>query len=446
MTTSVFNHKLPDGKFHKWNASLKPSGDPPQSLTDYYQNEDLEATCPRKPEHHFNRKALKRHFAFTSSSLMSCQKIVQQEIRVFDPSYKLSDIQCSSRADVHDISDLTHFTALNSFSQKHFLACQSGMAGLLITRFLGVKKFGVLKIKLNKKYTDLFAKYSHSAFSSEVLIGNRYFYGLPQIIRKDCAADLRRVVGATKIGCWELVSEADLTPEKISETDTMLTELYEKHIETLLADVNQFKLGKMAIGEIRNNCDYVKLLHTFWHYANQLMKIQSKIIPHLDCSDVKRIIAVTNICVMPAKFPKLFSYDIAHIMDSPLQHYAKFVKTTKQTLIRLANDGLTSAFLSFAAIEPNMVLDHMAPMVDSSLSGFTLKCQANYIPSRHTILGSLRIKYNSHIPTWKNMTYPIVYRSRDRFNPMYYPVQLQLEDLRTGQPENTKMKLVNKKR
>ena len=323
MTTSVINHKLADGKFHKWNVRLKTSGAPPQSLTDYYQNEDLEAVCLRNPSHAFNRKALKRHFAFTSSSLVSSQKIVEQEIRMFDPNYKISQIQCSSRQDVHDISNVTHFTSLNSFSQKHFLACQSGMAGLLITRLLGVKKFGVLKIKLNKKYTDLFAKYSHSAFSSEILIGNRYFYGLPAIIMKDHRAD-PRVVGATKIGCWELLSEADLRPEKISETDTMLTELYDKHIETLLAAVNQFRLGKMSIGEIRNNCDYVKLLHTFWHYANQLMKIQSKIIPHLDCSDVKRIIAVTNICVMSAKFPKLFSYEIAHIMDNPIQNYAKF--------------------------------------------------------------------------------------------------------------------------
>jgi len=445
MATRVFFYNLPDGKSHKWNVRLNTLGDPPQLLKDYYQNEDLEAANPGKLGHRFLTKALKRHFAFTSSSLMSSQKIIQQEIRMFDPSYKITEIQCSSRKDVHDISGQTHLTSLNSFSQKHFLASQSGMAGLLITRFLGVRKFGLLQLKLNKKQTDLFAKYSHSTFSTEVLIGNRYFYGLPQIINKDYMTD-PIVVGSKKIGCHEILSDADLTPEKINETETMLYELYLKHIDSLIADINQFKLGKLSIGKIRNNSNYVKLLQTFWHYANQLMKIQSKIIGNCDCSVAKRIIAVTNICVISVKVPKLFLYDVAHIMDNTSQSYAKLLKTTKQTLIRLANDGLTSAFLSFAAIEPNLVLDDLAPVLETSLVGFTLKCDANHIPSRHNLLGSLRIKYNSHIPTWKNLTYPILYRYRDRYNPMYYPIQLQLEDLRTGQPENKKKYLINKKR
>jgi hypothetical protein len=70
----------------------------------------------------------------------------------------------------------------------------------------------------------------------------------------------------------------------------------------------------------------------------------------------------------------------------------------KNTLIRLANDGLTSAFLSFAAIEPGMVTPELAPAHGKTHQTLTLKSCANHIPSRDPLYGALRIQHRAHIP------------------------------------------------
>jgi hypothetical protein len=96
--------------------------------------------------------------------------------------------------------------------------------------------------------------------------------------------------------------------------------------------------------------------------------------------------------------PQLYNYDIVHLFDSASQGYAKFVKTARHTLVRLSNDGLTAAFLSFAAIEPRMLTAEMAPKHGMKYLTTSMTSCANHIPSRHPLFGELRVKYREHIP------------------------------------------------
>jgi len=88
----------------------------------------------------------------------------------------------------------------------------------------------------------------------------------------------------------------------------------------------------------------------------------------------------------------------------------KYIKATKESWSRLANDGSTATFLAFAAIEPEMVTTDYAPTIGcaSAYQTLSLKSCANYIPSRHPVFGGLCLKHRDHIP-----------RTADVLNTMY---------------------------
>jgi hypothetical protein len=116
------------------------------------------------------------------------------------------------------------------------------------------------------------------------------------------------------------------------------------------------------------------------------------------------------------------------------------VKTTKETYIRLTNDGLTAAFLAFAAVEPNMISEIASPVISERLMGFDLKSHANFISKRDPIFGPLRVMFDKHISKSKDS---IIFRSRDRYEGTYYPIRLQLEDIRARRDQRKKLMRVN---
>jgi hypothetical protein len=442
-THSTYNHTLNDSRIHSWNVRTKNSNGSNKVIEEYYLNEEMAAPNVGKPRNAVLRKAFGRHTAVTASSLYSCRKILQREICQVHPNFRMVNEQNTSSAQVHDVSSLTHFTDLTSFKQKHLLAGQSGMVGLLIARLLRVKEQGICHIWTNKQASEMIARYSHSEFSTEILVGNRYLYRLPQLI--SCDYSDKYVVGSTSNGCKETIPLDCNTPEKIKETHSLLLDLYRRHIDSLCSAVNLFKVGKVSLDEIRTNPEFVQLLSVFWRYNNQLMAIQSNILPSDYQCELKRIFAVSDICSISAQVPRLISYDIAHIFDNPRQSFAIFLKTTKETFIRLSNDGLTSAFLTFAAIEPKMISNDFNPTHSTKYVGFDLVCHANHIPSKHVTFGSLRIQYARHIPIWKNTNKRAIYRSIDQYQPKYYPVQVQIDDIRAGRCQTKKSMRVNKR-
>jgi hypothetical protein len=106
--------------------------------------------------------------------------------------------------------------------------------------------------------------------------------------------------------------------------------------------------------------------------------------------------------------------------------------------LRLCNDGLSSALLTFAAIEPRMVTTEMVPKLGLNyLACGDVSSAANHIQSRDPVFGSLLAKHRHHIPT-ANQLYPKnrnqLLRVSRSVKMTYTPVQDTLDSIRTGRP------------
>ena len=438
-TSGVLRHTLHDSRIHNWNISRTNEDLARQIIAKYYQNEDSEASGTiGGPIHMALKKASGRQHALTFCSLFSSGKILQSEIKHLNPFFKMVDNDSPTKAYHHDHLSNTHFAEKTTFKQKHFLVSQSGMTGMLVSRMLCLKQRGLVHIKSDRQLAQKLARYIHSEFSSEILIGNRYFYSLPQLICADYPSAL--VVGAKNKGCNELIPDDQLSSPNINDMRSLLVELYQKHMCQMDLSINLFKRGQMSLGQIRSNPDFVQLLTMFWRYINALMAVQKQIIGFGMENEAKRIFAISDLCAIAVLVPRLFSYDVTHIFDNRTQSFSRFVKTTKETYIRLANDGLTAAFLAFAAVEPNMISDITSPVFQINLMGFDLVRAANYISKRDPIFGSLCVKHDQYIPKSSDS---IIYRSRERFAQEYYPIQLYLEDIRAMRNRRKELMRVN---
>jgi hypothetical protein len=319
------------------------------------------------------------------------------------------------------------------------------MTGIIIARWMGLARATNVTIKSAKSHAELTAKYVHSALACEFLIGYRYYRNLPDIIDSSSM-----VIGSDKKSCTRsTMTLDDISPENVAITKTELCETYSAQIDRIIDAVKQYKRGFVGLQTIRCDPQFMRLMHAFWRYNNQLMKIQNDFEESSDRSDqnfdANRLLVVADICKVAAMVPQLCNYDIVHLFDNTKQSYAKLIKTYKRTLVRLSNDGLTAAFLSFAAIEPRMVTAEMAPKHGLKFQTTTMTSCLNHIPTRHPVYGTLRVKHLHHIPrtvdavdassAWIPQTG--IQRSSLRFSLGYTPLQDTLDDIRAGQPEQT---------
>jgi hypothetical protein len=159
------------------------------------------------------------------------------------------------------------------------------------------------------------------------------------------------------------------------------------------------------------------MMTAFWRSANQLIRMKDELenqavpnnggnnniqlqISFEERKDAKRVAVISRIAETGVVAPQLYQYDIAQLFDNMNQAYANYVKVSKHTHVRLANDGSTSSFLAFAAIEPQMVTEEYVPKIggiESVFHGLSLKSCANYIPSKHPVYGALRMKHRCYI-------------------------------------------------
>jgi hypothetical protein len=360
-------------------------------------------------------------------------------------------------------------TELSAY-QKHHLLSMSALAGLLIARWTGVAGARAHTIKTVKTHAELTAKYIHSALACEILVGNRYYRNLPRDIAalycnesgSDNYSSHRNIVGSDKSNMMSNMTPADVTPERVAATQTELMKIYAAQIDRLLFMVQQYKRGFVSLTAIRTDPEFKRMLQAFWRYSHQIMKLKSDFEFGIDDQarrgefydriEARRFFLAADICGTLVMVPQLYNYDVAHLFDNATQSYAKYVKTAKYTSVRLSNDGLTAAFLSFAAIEPRMVTAEMAPKHGMRYATTTMSSCANHIPSRDPLFGLLRVKHRAHIPRTadtisentardSNARKPRtgIQRSSDRFNIGYNPLHDVLEDIRTGQikPKDT---------
>lgn len=347
----------------------------------------------------------------------------------------------------------TPFTELTAYQKRHLIA-RSGMTGLLVSRLFGISSAKPWTIKWLKNHADLIAKYIHSAFACECLIGNRYYYNLPQVLRQEKFPN-----GYPHEKKLASIKEDDATYDKIIQSRQQLVALYNSNIERLENAIKQFRRGFLSIQTIREDSENKKMLEIFWLLQTQCMKYREVAESGLNAHQVfceknnmtfdKRSIQVVLCNLLfscQAICPKLFTYDIAHLFDNHTGTYARYARTVKSKQLEMGSQGLISAFLVFSAIEPNMVSMNLAPHIEERHSHYhsDFSEYACHIPSRDAIFGSLILKNRVHIPRPVNIlrTFFMTKNNKDCF---YLPVQETLTELRTWKKSAKEMWKKNKK-
>lgn len=479
--TTEYFHSVGNNITHIWNirSSSRPRSGAlaADTIADFYLHENMSSPNPGELGHSHIEKAFPRHRALMMASLGSSCNLIARDIAASSPPLadacrkqynSATSPPMKACALAHNTRNVTVFTDLSAY-QKHHLLSQSALAGLLIARWTGVTRAKNHTIKSAKTHAELTAKYVHSALACEIMIGNRYYRNLPRDIQALYCSDSdidrlhRNVVGSDKTNIMANMTPADVAPERVAATQTELVKIYAAQIDRILLMVKQYKRGFVSLTAIRTDPEFKRMLQVFWRYSHQLMKLKSNFEFGIDDQarrgefydriEARRFFLAADICATLVMVPQLYNYDVAHLFDSAAQTYAKYVKTAKHTSVRLANDGLTAAFLSFAAIEPRMVVtSEMAPKHGLKYATTSLLSCANHIPSRDPLFGLLRLKHRAHIPRtadaisehlvqgW-NARKPQtgIPRSSERMNCGYNPLHDVLEDVRAGQikPKDT---------
>jgi hypothetical protein len=428
--------------FHIWNIRSSSAA---AAIEDFYIHENMSSANPNQTPHIQINKSFPRHHALVCASLGSTRELI---------AHRDTGGVCRKR--------YTNDDARTTAYQKHHLVSMSGLAGLLIARWTGVTGARAHTIKTAKKHAELTAKYTHSTLACEILIGNRYYRDLPRVLASSSLSSLSSNI----IGNYNStnLTPADVTPESVAATKTELLETYTAQIDRLLHAVAQYKRGFVGLQTIRSDPEFTRMMCAYWRYCKQLMKIHRNFEENRDDDDydgdsdgecfvaaadetfaTRRFFVSADVCAVSAMVPQLYNYDIVHLFDGATQGYAKFVKTARHTLVRLSNDGLTAAFLSFAAIEPRMVTAEMAPKHGTKYVTTSLPSCANHIPSRDPLYGALRVKHREIIPRTADVVnavnadipgiprLPPSMRNVRNYSPLYDT----LENIRAGRRQGT---------
>ena len=429
-----------------YHDDKKQSNHAEKMVEQYYFHEDV-SNVNKLASGQCIQKSFPQHHCLMRASLSSAQTIIDDKCS--DRFYAKStyvfqtdriDSTCAV-ARVHSSEGFkTPFTELTAHQKKHLMA-QSAMAGLLVSRLFGFSSTKPHTIRWLKKHADITAKYIHSALACEYLIGNRYYYNLPAVLRQEMFPIGQLPIEKILVN----IKAKDATYDKIQESRAQLVELYNSNIERLEDAVKQFRRGTLSIQTIREDSEYKKMLDMFWLLQTQCMKYRSV---SESCMSARQTYCERNniafhrrsIQVMVCNlvfscqviYPRLFAYEIAHLFDNCSGTYARYVQVTKAKLLEMCNQGLTSAFLTFSAIEPNMVSTNLAPHIkecDAHPSDFSE--YAYHIPSRDAIFGPLLSKHRVHIPRPVNIARTF-FMTRNNNDCFYLPTQEALTELRTG--------------
>ena len=413
--------------------------------------------CPTKTDDRLNFKhfetALPRHYAIVAAS---------RQPRQFS---SLTHLQTSSlcsfhsnsraRARVHTLSDITPFTEL-TVRQKGFVIAHSALAHLVVKKLAGVFCAKPHKRRVALEHADIIASFISSALACEYLVGNRYYRNLPTILATE-----RYVVGSgenAKTYSAQLTL-TDVTPEKIQENEEELQVIYDANIDRLESCVEQYERGFVSLKTLRTDPEFVKMFTKFLELNFQTMKwrsfsqariaaaaaaaaaaahVSSSAPRSSDNEYAEGIIACRQIFKIQCRFARLCQYRIAHLFDNSNFSFAGLFRATRSSHLRLCNDGLSSALLTFAAIEPRMVTGEMVPTLGLNyLACGDVSSAANHIQSRDPVFGGLLAKHRHHIPT-TNQLYAKnqnqILRLSRSVKMTYTPVQDTLDSIRTGQP------------
>jgi hypothetical protein len=414
------------------------------TMDQYYKLE--EKHCPKKDDRaNFKHieTAFPRHCALVAATRQPRQFISRTESQIMTLQHtpNQNQIQRRARVRIHTTCDITPFTEI-TLHQRGIVIARTGIAHLLVKKLAGIFWTERHMHQSALTFADLVASVISSALACEYLVGNRYYRNLPSILAEE---DL---VGCPRDRHCQITAE-DVTPAKIQETTQELEAIYNANIDRLEAVIAQYARGFVSLETLRTDPDFVQMFSKFWQLSFQTMKarscaetriatrrsVSSGLFDEEECS-ADRIITCRNLFSAQCQFSRLMQYNVAHLFDNSNFNYVSLVRAAKSSQLRLCNDGLTAALLTFAAIEPRMVSVHMAPLLgDKYVSCCSLSGAANHIQTRDPVFGEMLAKHRQHVPLMKEMygvsiSRPVFFTIRP---PSYVPLQSALDSIRSGQ-------------
>ena len=431
---------------HKWKhlPCAAATTDPRKITAQYYDQERRH--CPTKAgraDFKHIETALPRHYAIVAASrqprqFLSLTQLQHLESIAGDTQFQ---IQSKARARVHTLGDITPFTEISEY-QRGIVIAHSGLAHLLVKKLAGVSP--TRRAALER--ADIIASFISSALACEYLIGNRYYRNLPTMLATE-----KDLVGHGENSKYysATITPEEATTEKIQETEETLQALYDANIDRLDHCVRQYERGFVSLETLRTDPEFVKMLSEFWKLNFQTMKARSLSETRIAvaanqpdssiyCFSTQRLLVCRQIFRGQCRFARLCQYRIAHLFDNSTFSYASLLRSAKMTQLRLCNDGMTVALLTFAAIEPRVVTAEMVPKLGLNYLTCDVSGAANHVQTRDPVFGPLLVKHRQHIPRanelyTKRPEHHGIWRDRvPAKRTTYKPVQDILESIRTG--------------
>jgi len=277
--------------------------------------------------------------------------------------------------------EITRFTPMSGL-QKNMILAHSGIAGIVISRLFSPPTDHFQDGKQLMQLLHGVVHRVHSRAECEIFADNRY--------GKSC---LNEEVAATE-------ADDSLTLEMATDE---LRVLYTGHIQHIMRMVRQLKRGYLNADDIRHAIPEFQRMHQLWAYC--LQEVIAQYEDEIQYEDGHHIRKMVGVARMVGEFPLLYLSEMTTIYSKTS---ATLAKNTIAKLIQMEGAAYTNmrvgwcraGLLAFAAVEPRMVDQFLAPRLEIVAWDGNDRYQAieNHIPSRCPIFGNLRAKYQVHLP------------------------------------------------
>ena len=326
--------------------------------------------------------AFPRHMALAMASQSSTCCVLEKSGIHFEHGFITTKRFHDAKIYLHDKFQITRFTDMSGL-QKDMVLAHSGIAGILISRLFNPEWYLVQQhkqtYKNHVKYQQFSTNYLHSKKECEIFADNRY----GEMVRKN----------------EETIVYENIPIEKALEETRAL---YRITMPNIMDRIQKFKRGFLNLDDIHSK-EFRQLI-LLWSYCVKKRMLLQKTFP-----EETRISCINKLMEIAAEFPLLYSTEMLKVYS---QNHLLLVKksidlclyfSSNAKTIDLVTDsavGCRSAFLAFAAIEPRMVDEYLAPRL--AICGYDgndrQEAHDNHIPSRCPIFGKLVQKYRDHMP------------------------------------------------
>lgn len=371
-------------------------------------------------DYHFNQEqldtpfaAFPRHHALAMASLSSTCATIESglwvtkktglriadrtldsvvRIQFYSPTY-FERAFGIAKQHAQDPAEITRFTEMSGM-QRNIVLAHSGIAGLVISRLFSFpcvpeNQYGMSHMVCVKQ-SRVVARRIHSTEECEIFADNRYgksgkYNGNPELMNSNSLSRL-------------MIDYHTITPE-IARAE--LRVLYPSEIHNILGMIRRFKRGFVNVDEIRAMPAY-RRMYALWVYC-----LKDLVAKQEDDYGDSRVKLIVDIMGFSAEFSLMYSTDMLSLYS---KSSARFVKVSMAALLRLSSNassgnpnwslGCRAGILAFAAVEPRMVDQYLAPKLAICTFDGNDKVEAleNHVPSRCPIFGELRKKFQVHMP------------------------------------------------